>query len=80
MHGTGHQMARDKRRHTPADGIVGLSAGAPVVAQQVDLVDDQQADLLYIAAVLPIAADAVPLLGRRDDHIRRLQRPATRKQ
>jgi hypothetical protein len=33
--------------------------------------------LLHIASVLPVAADAVPLLRCRDDHVRRLQRPAS---
>ncbi len=54
----------------------GCIVGAPVATEQVDFVDDQQAHFLHVGAILPVAGDAVPLLGRCNDEVRRLQRPA----
>lgn len=53
--------------------------GAPVGAQEVDLVDNQQADLLHVRARVPGAADAVPLLRRGDDDVCGQQRAHVRR-
>mmetsp|Transcript_115361 Transcript_115361/g.366862 ORF Transcript_115361/g.366862 Transcript_115361/m.366862 type:complete len:695 (+) Transcript_115361:1573-3657(+) len=50
-----------------------LQHGTSVLTQQMDLVDDDQADLPHIGAVLPMPGDSVPLLGRGDHNVRALQ-------
>ncbi len=41
----------------------------PVSAQQMDLINDQQAHFLDIGTVLPVAGDAIPLLGGANDDV-----------
>lgn len=55
--------AHDHLEHRPA-----------LQAQHVHLVDDDQPHLLDLAAVVPVPADAVPLLRRRNQDICMLQR------
>ena len=46
-----------------------LEHGPPLVVQQVDLVDDDEAHELRVGAVAALPRDYVPLLGRAHDHL-----------
>lgn len=52
-----------------------LEDGPSVRAEEVDLVDDDDAYHLDVAARLPVARDAVPLLRRADDDVGCEERP-----
>mmetsp|Transcript_111443 Transcript_111443/g.322190 ORF Transcript_111443/g.322190 Transcript_111443/m.322190 type:complete len:382 (-) Transcript_111443:3252-4397(-) len=64
------EVARDVT-HPGHDHLEHWSA---ILPKQVDLVDDDEADLPHVRSVLPMARDAVPLLGRRHDDVRTLKR------
>mmetsp|Transcript_69102 Transcript_69102/g.174214 ORF Transcript_69102/g.174214 Transcript_69102/m.174214 type:complete len:411 (+) Transcript_69102:1084-2316(+) len=64
------QVARDVPHPRDDD----LQHGPAVLPQEVDLVDDDEADLPHVRAVLPMPRDAVPLLGGRHDDVGTLER------
>lgn len=51
-----------------------LEHGAPVVVQQMYLVDDDESHELGVGAVSRLPRDDVPLLGGRHDHLQLLYR------
>mmetsp|Transcript_29084 Transcript_29084/g.91049 ORF Transcript_29084/g.91049 Transcript_29084/m.91049 type:complete len:573 (+) Transcript_29084:1267-2985(+) len=65
---------RHPLRHVPHARDDHLEDGPALLAEQVDLVDDDQRHLLHVVALLPVARDAVPLLGRRGEDVRRRER------
>mmetsp|Transcript_22270 Transcript_22270/g.39649 ORF Transcript_22270/g.39649 Transcript_22270/m.39649 type:complete len:224 (+) Transcript_22270:1484-2155(+) len=64
------QVARDIS-HSGHDDF---QNGPSILPQQVDLVDDDEADLSHVRSVLPVPRDAVPLLGRHDHNVSSLER------
>lgn len=60
-------------RDVPHPAHNDLDDGASLLAQQMDLVDDHQGDSRDVATVLPVPADAIPLLGRRDEDVSLLE-------
>ena len=56
-----------------------LDGGPVAAANEVELVDDEEGDVLHVLALLPAAAQHVPLLGRGDDDVALLQRLGVRR-